>query len=103
MENSSKKRSICNHRNATVKIPVIEMPDFSLTVDKPEVSQHKVTVAKARSAMTEVVQDIISSSLLIPNTTRKSTNINRVNEVMYQIERSMGQADLSRYTNYDLL
>ena len=49
--------------------------------------------------MTEVVQDIISSSLLIPNTTRKSTNINRVNEVMYQIERSMGQADLSRYTS----
>lgn len=67
--------------------------DFYLTVDKPAVSEHKATMAKVRSAMTEVVQDIISSSLL----TRKSTNLNQVNEVMYQIERFMGQADLSRY------
>ena len=92
---------VVSNINTTVKIRVIKIKyfylDFYIAVDKPAVSEHKVTVAKARSAMTEVVEDVIRSNLLAPNNTRKSTNINRVNEVMYQIERSMGQADLSRY------
>lgn len=67
------------------------------TVDKPAVPKHLVTVYEARSAMSEVVQDIISSSILTPNSTMEKINLNEVNEVMYQIERSMGQADLSRY------
>jgi hypothetical protein len=54
-----------------------------------EIIKHLVMVDKARLAMTEVVQDIISNSILTPN-------LNRVNQVIYQIERFIGQADLSR-------
>ncbi|CAB4003679.1 Hypothetical predicted protein [Paramuricea clavata] len=46
--------------------------------------------------MTEVVQDIISSSIRNPNSALKNINLNQVNQVIYQIERFMGQADLSR-------
>ncbi|CAB4001440.1 Hypothetical predicted protein [Paramuricea clavata] len=51
---------------------------------------------KARLAMTEVVQDILSSSIRTPNSTLKNINLNQVNQVIHQIERFMEQADLSR-------
>ena len=70
--------------------------EFYLPVDKPVVPKHLEKADKARSAITEVVQDIVRSSILTPNST-KNVNLNQANEVMFQIERSMGQADLSRY------
>lgn len=65
-------------------------------MDKPVVPKHLVTVDEARSVITEVVQDVIKSSILTSNSTAKPKNLNQVNEVMYQIERSIAQADLSR-------
>jgi hypothetical protein len=62
-----------------------------------EISKHLETVDKAHSAMTEVVQDIISSTIRNPKSILKNINLNQVNQVIYQIERFMEQADLSRY------
>ena len=74
--------------------------ELYLTVDKPAVPKHSVTVDKAHLAMielTEVVQDFMSSSIRTPNSSLKNINLNQVNQVIYEIKRLMEQADLSRY------